>query len=150
MINKKIFIASDHAGFLLKQYLVEKLQHENIIDLGTKNIESCDYPIFTQKLVHQILSSSQNKYYGILICGTGIGMSIAANRNTGIRAALCFNEKMAEMSRKHNNANVIIFGANIIDKETALECVQIFFKTEFEYGRHEGRLHLIDKQIKGD
>lgn len=145
MINKKIFIASDHAGFLLKQYLIEKLQSENIIDLGTKNIESCDYPILAQKLVHQILSSYQNEYYGILICGTGIGMSISANRKKGIRAALCFNKKMAEMSRKHNNANIIVFGANIINTKTALECVQIFLKTEFEYGRHEHRLYLIDE-----
>jgi len=146
MIKKKsVFIASDHAGFLLKQYLIKNL--DNTIDLGTDNTESCDYPIFAKKLVDKILASSCSEYCGILICGTGIGMSISANRNKNIRAALCFNEKMAEMSRKHNDANIIIFGANVIDEETALKCAQIFLNTDFEYGRHERRLSLIDGDL---
>lgn len=150
MSNRKILIASDHAGFLLKQYLIQNLKNETMTDLGTCNTESCDYPIFAKRLVDGILSSYHDDCYGILICGTGVGMSIAANRNKNIRAAMCFNEKMAEMSRKHNNSNIIVFGACIIEQEIALKCVQIFLKTEFEYGRHERRLHLIDELIEGD
>ncbi|MBR1734294.1 MAG: ribose 5-phosphate isomerase B, partial [Alphaproteobacteria bacterium] len=112
----KIFIASDHAGFELKQILIKKInESENkVVDLGTSSLESCDYPIFARKLVEKLLANNPEYNRGVLICGTGIGMSIAANRNSGIRAALCFNEEMAEMSRRHNNANVLVLGARII------------------------------------
>ena len=148
----KIFIASDHAGFELKERLIEHIKKNisntnSIIDLGTNNTSSCDYPIFANKLVQHLLenpSDSNNKNRGILICGTGIGMSIAANRTPGIRAALCFNKEMAIMSRKHNNSNVIVFGARIITYETAICCVEAFLHTDFDGGRHARRLTLID------
>jgi ribose 5-phosphate isomerase B len=150
----KVFIASDHAGFKLKQYLIEKSSFA-LLDLGTNSNESCDYPIFANKLLDNVLKSDldntlkhEDNYennYGVLICSTGIGMTIAANRRIGIRAALCFNEKMAELSRRHNNSNVIVFGESIINAETALNCLSIFLKTNFEKEeRHIRRLKLID------
>ncbi|MDR0632275.1 MAG: ribose 5-phosphate isomerase B [Holosporaceae bacterium] len=137
----KIFIASDHVGFGMKRYLIEKSEWD-LTDLGTDCPESCDYPIFARKLSDCVLEAGDN--CGILICSTGIGMSIAANRCVGIRAALCFNEKMAEFSRRHNDANVIVFGANVVNYETAANCLRVFLQTEFEGGRHNRRLKLID------
>ena len=131
------FIASDHAGFLLKQFLKTKF---NLLDLGTTNEEPCDYPLFAKKLTSRLTENDK----GILICGTGIGMSIAANRFKHVRAALCFNEEMAVLARQHHNANVIVFGAKIISQETALVCTEKFLYTDFEGGRHERRLQLID------
>lgn len=143
----KIFIASDHAGFELKEKLVQSLigiSDYDLIDLGADSTESCDYPVFANKLVQKLLEKPFNNNRGILICGTGIGMSIAANRTPGIRAALCFNEEMAIMSRKHNNANVLVLGARIIAYEEAVHCVSAFLKTDFDGGRHARRLALID------
>jgi len=131
-----IFIASDHAGFELKEYLKTQF---NLLDLGTHNAESCDYPVFAEKLCNQMKASDK----GILICGTGIGMSIAANRFKNIRAALCFNEEMAILSRQHNNANVLVLGARIISPETARNCVEKFLTSDFEGGRHQRRVDLI-------
>ncbi len=131
-----IFIASDHAGFELKEYLKTQL---NLLDLGTHSSESCDYPVFAKKLAIKL----KNDDKGILICGTGIGMSIAANRFKNIRAALCFNEEMATLARQHNDANVLVLGARIISPETAKNCVEKFLSTDFEGGRHRRRLALI-------
>ncbi|MDR2682041.1 MAG: ribose 5-phosphate isomerase B [Holosporaceae bacterium] len=142
-----VFIASDHAGFGLKKFLMEQL-NAAITDLGTDNPISCDYPIFAHKLVQHLLSCNPDESRGILICGTGIGMSMVANRYDGIRAALCFHEEMAEMARRHNNANVIVFGARNTDNDVALECVRIFLNTEFDGGRHENRLHLMNELTK--
>lgn len=143
----KVFIASDHAGFQMKSELIERI-HEydekiELIDFGTDNSVPCDYPIFANKTVERLARAADTDR-GILICGTGIGMSIAANRNPKIRAALCFSEKMAIMSRKHNNANVIVFGAQMIDCSIAMHCVVAFLRTEFEGGRHARRLALIN------
>ena len=132
-----IFIASDHAGFGLKWYLQKCFDLE---DLGTYDEKSCDYPIYAKKLVGQMKEGDK----GILICGTGIGMSIVANRFKNIRAALCFNEEMAILSRQHNDANVLVLGARIIPAETARGCVEKFLSTDFEGGRHQRRLNLID------
>ena len=152
----KLFIASDHAGFQLKSELIKKM-HEysdkgnnseiELVDFGTNSTESCDYPFFANKLVENLLNASE-KDRGILICGTGIGMSIAANRHSQIRAALCFNEEMAIMSRRHNNANVLVLGARIVDFDVAVQCVRAFLKTDFEGGRHARRLALIDECAK--
>ena len=131
-----IFIASDHAGFELKEYLKTQF---NLLDLGTHSSESCDYPVFAKKLAIRL----KNDDKGILICGTGIGMSIAANRFENIRAALCFNEEMAALARRHNDANVLVLGARIISPETAKNCVEKFLSTNFEGGRHQRRLELI-------
>lgn len=132
-----IFIASDHAGFELKEYLKN---YFNFSDLGTYENSSCDYPIFAQKMCNQIKEGDK----GILICGTGVGMSIAANRFKHVRAALCFNEEMAILSRQHNDANVLVLGARIISAEIARNCVEKFLSTDFEGGRHQRRLDLID------
>jgi ribose 5-phosphate isomerase B len=137
----KIFIASDHAGFELKKYLLEKSK-VNMIDMGTHNTESCDYPIFANKLCYSVEEEEWSR--GILICSTGVGMSIAANRWSQIRAALCFNESMAKLCRRHNDANVLVLGAGVISAETALNCFRIFLETEFEGGRHKRRLELIE------
>lgn len=132
-----IFIASDHAGFRLKEFLKKSFR---LIDLGTDTEDSCDYPIFAKKLAEKI--NEENR--GILICGTGIGMSIAANRFSHIRAALCTNEAMAELARQHNDANVLVLGARIIFEDTALKCVEKFLSTDFEGGRHQRRISLIN------
>ncbi|GHU12459.1 ribose 5-phosphate isomerase B [Alphaproteobacteria bacterium] len=142
-----LFIASDHAGFSLKQFLIEHL--EDVNDIGPFDANPCDYPVFADKLVNELLSSKCEKRYGILICGTGIGMSIAANRYDGIRAALCFSREMAVMARRHNDANVIVFGEKNIGTDVALECVRDFLKTEFDGGRHEARLRLMDDLAEG-
>ncbi|MDR3179510.1 MAG: ribose 5-phosphate isomerase B [Holosporaceae bacterium] len=144
-----IFIASDHAGFGLKEFLVAHLDTA-MTNLGTDGPDSCDYPIFAHKLVQHLLSCNSQDARGILICGTGIGMSMVANRYDGIRAALCFNEEMAVLARRHNNANVIVFGARIIDDGSALECVRNFLTAKFDGGRHENRLRLVNDLIKGD
>lgn len=164
-MRKSVFIASDHAGFALKEFLISGLTDCEVLvdananandadanacrpvldlrDLGTySGDQSCDYPIFVNELVSHVLSSKDR--YGILICGSGIGMSIAANRVRGIRAALCFNEHMSEMSRKHNDANVIVFGASVIPFVEALRCVIKFMETSFEGGRHKRRIDMID------
>jgi ribose 5-phosphate isomerase B len=141
MKDSPLFIASDHAGFALKQYLIEKSGFE-MEDLGTNGPESCDYPIFANRLCERVLDSIGR---GILICSTGIGMSIAANRHRGIRAALCFNEKMALFSRCHNDSNVLILGSGVVsDDQAALGCLRVFLEAEFEGGRHVNRLKLLD------
>jgi ribose 5-phosphate isomerase B len=155
----KIFIASDHCGFHIKKHLIEGIQDQcssqklEIMDLGTNSDNSCDYPIFANRLVASILqnsnvnhsSISDIKSVGILICGTGIGMSICANRNINVRAAVCCNEEMAEMARKHNNANVIALGATVISKESALKIVKKFIETDFDNDeRHVRRLNLLN------
>lgn len=140
---EKICIASDHAGFILKKELLERYSDKyEVADLGTSSLESCDYPIFAEKLVEHVL---ENDCRGILICGTGIGMSIAANRHKKIRATLCYNEEMAEMSRRHNDANVLVLGAKIISLNEACLCFEKFMTMDFEGGRHQRRIDLIDR-----
>jgi ribose 5-phosphate isomerase B len=149
--NFRIFIASDHAGFFMKKYLIENFNGGEICDLGTTDSTPCDYPIFAHKLVTELLNyeldceldKGDARAVGVLLCSTGIGMSIASNRNIYIRAALCFNEEMAMAARRHNDANIIVFGASIIDNETALKCLRLFLSTDFEAGRHARRLDLI-------
>lgn len=147
MLNSlPITIASDHAGFELKQYLIENLQKSGytIEDLGCDNAEtSVDYPDFANKLCEKIIAKKSNR--GILICGSGVGISIAANRFKEIRAALCMNDEMAKLSRKHNDANVICFGARLISKEVAFHSIKVFLTTEFEGGRHENRVRKLSK-----
>ena len=138
----KIAIASDHAGFKLKKYLVEKLKSDfEIIDYGTNNEVAVDYPDFASKVCRKIISKEVES--GILICGTGIGMSIAANKYNGIRAANCSSEYEAEMSRKHNNANIVTLGERIVKKIDALKIIKIFLNTKFEAERHQKRVEKI-------
>lgn len=136
----KIAIASDHAGYELKEYIKANLSEE-IEDFGTKSLESVDYPDFAFPAARSV-AEGQNTL-GILICGSGVGVSISANKVKGIRAANVFNPEMAMLSRQHNNANILTIAARFIPKETALEMVKTFISTEFEAGRHQLRLDKI-------
>ncbi len=139
-----ISIGSDHAGYELKSSLLQYLGTTNdvvINDVGTFSTESCDYPDFARKVCEQILENEAE--IGILICATGIGMSISANRNTGIRAALCTSELMAQKSRQHNDANILVLGTKNTDINTAIKILQVFINGKFEGGRHTTRLNKI-------
>ena len=144
----KIVIASDHAGYYLKEKIKDFLQKENhdVIDVGCFSAESVDYPEFGAKAIEKILNKEVD--YGILICGTGLGMNIVANRFHGIRAALCHEPFSAKMARLHNNANVLVLGGRIIGDEIAIEVVKTFLRTPFEGGRHQRRINLIEKLTK--
>ena len=135
----KILIASDHAGFHLKEELKKhfKSEHE-FIDLGSNSSDSVDYPDYAHILSQKISESKDS--FGILICGSGIGMSMVANRYKDVRAALCLNEKMAQLSREHNNANVLVLGSRLISCEEAIKCLIMFFNSKFEGNRHQARL----------
>ena len=139
----KIYISSDHAGFSLKNYIFENLKKKNhkIINLGPLINKSVDYPIFAKKLANKV---SKNKLsYGILVCGSGTGMAMAANKVKNIRAAMCYNVKNTKLSRLHNNANIITLGSRLISKNLAFKLVNIFLKTKFEGGRHLRRIKKI-------
>ena len=139
---EKIVIASDHAGFDLKEQLVKYFKNDyKFVDLGTGSLDSTDYPDFAHKLSKKV---SKNDVFGVLICGSGIGMSIVANRYKKVRAALCLNEEMARLSREHNNANVLVLGSRLISLEEAIKCLCIFFSTDFEGGRHQARLEKFN------
>jgi|TARA_Y100000031_G_scaffold42875_1_gene49305 ribose 5-phosphate isomerase B len=140
---KKIFIASDHAGFNLKHNVIKHFSKKlKFVDLGTNNSKiSVNYPDFAHKLSKIVASNTKN--IGILICGSGMGMSISANRHKKIRAALCYSVKNAKLSRLHNNANIITLGARLIKKNTAFKCINVFLNTKFEGGRHVKRVKNI-------
>ena len=141
--SKKVVLASDHAGFKLKEeiknFLIKK--KEKILDLGTKNSNSVDYPDYAH-LLSKKMKKDKNQF-GILICGSGTGMSMAANKHKNIRAALCYNTKSTKLSRSHNNANVMTIGSRLIKKKVALKCVNTFLKTNFDGGRHSKRVKKI-------
>ena len=138
----KIFNSSDHAGFNLKKNIIQKLSKKlKIIDLGPNSSESVDYPDYAQKLSKKVASNRRN--FGILICGSGTGMAISANKNKKIRAALCYSIKSTKLSRLHNNANIITLGARLINKNKALNLIRVFLKTKFEGGRHLRRVKKI-------
>ena len=140
---KKIAIASDRAGLELKNYILQELSKQySFEDLGTYNQEPVDYPDYALKVVNKILDKSSE--FGILICGTGIGMSIAANRHKGVRASLCHNSLEARLTREHNDANILCLGGRIIGKECALENVKVFLTTDFIGGRHTNRVKKLD------
>ena len=139
MKNKTIYIASDHAGFKLKSHLLKIFP--NIADLGTKSDESVDYPDFAHKLTKEVLKNKRN--IGILICGTGVGMSIAANRKKGIRAGIVNTAKIARLIRKHNDANVLVLPGRFMTINEAKKSVQAFISTKFESGRHKRRINKI-------
>lgn len=139
----KIAIGSDHAGFELKQILLHVLKkHKTItVDVGTYDTASVDYTDFGYKVADKIIKGEAE--LGIIICGTGIGISIAANRNPKIRAALCHNEYTAKMAREHNDANILALGARVVDKETAKKCLNAFLTSSFEGGRHKKRVDKL-------
>lgn len=135
-----IALASDHAGFVLKEILKKHLATlgHTPLDLGTNSEASVDYPDFGNAMAAAIKAGKAER--GILVCGSGIGISIAANRHSHIRAALCHNEETARLSREHNDANVLALGARIVSEETAKAMVQTFLTTPFAGGRHAGRV----------
>ena len=142
-MKKIVAIGNDHAGTELKKKVIAKFSENfEFIDCGTDGEESVDYPDYSKKVCDTVLKNKAE--FGILICGTGIGMSISANRNKGIRAGLCFNSLMAKLTRQHNNANVLCLGARIIGVDVALDCIKTFAETDFEGGRHQKRIDKID------
>ncbi|HLW26355.1 MAG TPA: ribose 5-phosphate isomerase B [Kiloniellales bacterium] len=140
MSQGTIALASDHAGFALKQVLAEhvRAQGYEVMDLGTHTPDSVDYPDYGTAMAEAIAKGAAEK--GILVCGTGIGISIAANRHHAVRAALCHNSSTARLARQHNDANVLALGARIVGEEVAKDCVSAFLETAFEGGRHAGRV----------
>ena len=140
---KKIFISSDHAGYNLKENIKVFLKKKkyNFIDLGPKNNNRVDYPEYAHEVAKKV--KKNNNYRGILVCGSGIGMNITANKHKNIRAAQCYNRKSAKLSRLHNDANIITLGSRLLSKKNALNCISIFLKTKFEGGRHQKRIKKI-------
>jgi ribose 5-phosphate isomerase B len=138
-MNKKIFISSDHTGYEMKTKLKDNFS--SFIDLGTNSIDSVDYPDFAHKLTSEVLNN--DKSLGILICGTGVGMSIAANRSKGIRAGLVNSVEVARLIRQHNDANVLVIPGRFMEAEEAINCVKMFIETQFEAGRHKQRIEKI-------
>ncbi|MBQ2720925.1 MAG: ribose 5-phosphate isomerase B [Clostridia bacterium] len=139
-----IAIASDHAGFALKEKIkkhLEELKFE-ICDFGTENEESCDYPVFAKKACEAVVSGQCDR--AILVCGTGIGMSMAANKVKGIRAAVCTETFAAKYTRLHNDANVLCMGARVIGEGVAIEITDTFITTEFEGGKHKRRIDMFE------
>lgn len=141
----KIAIASDHGGFELKQKLIDYYAGKGLKleDLGTHTTESCDYPLIARKMTDAILQREAD--LGILICGTGIGISIAANRVKGIRAALLYSEEVAHLAREHNNANIAVFGGRTQKFEDVVKYFDAFLNAEFEGGRHQRRIGELDE-----
>lgn len=144
MEKLKIAIGSDHGGFKLKEKIIEYLRGENLEfkDFGTFDEESCNYPEIAKKISTEVANGSFDR--GILICGTGIGVSIAANKVKGIRAALCSDTFSAKASRGHNNANILCLGQRVIGESLALDILDIWLKSEFEGGRHKIRVDMIE------
>ena len=140
-----IAIASDHGGFELKEKVKEHLRERNVkfVDLGTNSTESVDYPVYGKACAEAVASGKAER--GIVICGTGIGISIAANKVKGIRCGLCTSVEMAKLTRLHNNANMLAMGGRILETETAFAIVDAFLDTEFEGGRHKRRTEMLDE-----
>jgi|TARA_B100000929_G_scaffold212883_1_gene169995 ribose 5-phosphate isomerase B len=139
---KKVFIASDHAGFNLKKNIIQRFSKiQKILDLGPKTNDSVDYPDFAKKLSKKVIFNKGS--FGILICGSGMGMAIAANKTKNIRAALCYSVKNTKLSRLHNNANIITLGERLINKKKAFNLIKVFLSTKFEGGRHLRRVRKI-------
>ena len=145
MENLKIAIGSDHGGFKLKESFIKYLTTKGfeVKDFGTFDEQSCDYPKIAKEVANVVASSCFDK--GILICGTGIGMSIAANKVKGIRASVCTDTYSAKMTRAHNNSNILCLGQRVIGEGVAFDILKIWLETEFEGGRHQKRIDLIEE-----
>lgn len=141
----KLAVASDHAAFQMKEEVRKHLEAEGhtVEDFGCYDSESCDYPDYANKLCKALLNDIVER--GVLMCGTGLGMSYAANRYKGIRAALCMNPEMAEMSRAHNDANILVLGARLINFPAARDIINVWLKTPFDGGRHLTRIQKLDE-----
>jgi ribose 5-phosphate isomerase B len=143
MSQKPFAVASDHAGIELKRSLVKELEQRGVSvrDFGTHSSDSCDYPDFAHALASAIEAGEIER--GMLVCGTGVGMSIAANRHAGVRAVVCSEPLSARMSRRHNDANVLCLGARVVGPDTALDILDAFLSAPFEGGRHQKRVDKI-------
>ena len=141
--NKKICISSDHAGYKIKEYIKALLYKNKIslIDLGPHNDKSVDYPDYAKKVAKRIKCKKSD--FGILVCGSGTGMAISANKIRGVRAAVCYNKLSTYLCRSHNNANILCIGARLTKKNNIEKIVSVFLKTEFEGGRHQRRIKKI-------
>ena len=139
-MEETIFIASDHAGFELKKQVINSIKN-NLVDLGVDNQNSVDYPDYAKKLVSKIKATENSK--GILICGSGIGMAIAANRDKNIRAGLAFEPEIAKLMREHNDANVLVLPGRFMNLQDILKCIENFLTTNFEGGRHQNRINKL-------
>lgn len=143
MTDKPLAVAADHAGFELKSVLIEDLKSQgyDILDLGTHGPDSVDYPDFGHALAEAIVAGKADR--GIIVCGTGIGIAIAANRHPGVRAAVCHDQTSARLGREHNNANVLALGARLVGTEVAKDCAKTFLTTAFAGGRHARRVEKL-------
>ena len=146
--HSTIAFGCDHAGFLLQKQLMNTVKSLgfNVIDCGTMDQSAVDYPDFAKQVIEKILHHQVEK--GVLICGTGIGMCITANRQRGIRAACCYDRSQAISARQHNDINVLCLGSRINDEKVALDCLMAFLQTGFEGGRHQRRLSKIDSALE--
>jgi len=144
-MKKTIAFGCDHGGFAYKKEVIDRLINNGytVIDCGTDSTASVDYPVFADKVCNEI--TSKNADLGILICGTGIGMSIAANKHKGIRAACCENTFSARMTRMHNDSNVLCLGARVLGIELVHDMIDLFVTTEFEGGRHQKRVDMLNE-----
>ena len=139
---KQIFIASDHAGLDLKNKIVNEFKSFPIEDLGPNSEDSVDYPDYAHKLCEKLKSNPDA--FGVLVCGSGQGMAMAANKHAHVRAALCWTPEIAKLSREHNNANVLCMGSRVIEHSVGFEIFKTFFDTDFEGGRHQRRVSKIN------
>lgn len=146
---KPVLLASDHAGFDLKRKVIAHLAARGVQvqDLGTHGEESVDYPDFALRLVEAMAGGEGDR--GILVCGTGIGIAMAANRHPAIRAAVCHDVTSARLTRQHNDANVLALGARLIGDAAAMDCVDVFLSTDFEGGRHARRVEKMSRPTTG-
>jgi ribose 5-phosphate isomerase B len=143
MSERKVVLGADHGGYTLKQALIEHLNAQGfvILDMGADTLASCDFPVYGRKVCDAVLHEQAP---GILICGTGVGMCMVANKVKGIRAAICTNEYMARMSRLHNNANVLCLGERVLGLDLAKSIVDVYLATDYEGGRHQRRLDMFE------
>jgi ribose 5-phosphate isomerase B len=143
-----VIVASDHGGFALKGSLIQALEGKGVHakDMGCFSEESVDYPKYAFAVAEAISKSEADR--GVLVCTSGIGMSIAANKVAGARAALCYFEMAAMMARSHNNANILVIGARFVDTETAIRIMDVFLETEFDGGRHKRRMDMVDAYLE--
>ncbi len=143
MATETVAIGADHGGFPVTAALKDRLEAGGyeVLDFGTDSEEPVDYPEYADRVAGAVSDGSAR--CGILVCGSGIGMSIAANRHSGIRAALCHDEETARLSRQHNNANILVLGGRLIDEQTAIKCLELFLETAFEGGRHQRRIDKL-------
>jgi ribose 5-phosphate isomerase B len=148
--HKKIIIGSDHAGFAMKEYVKSLLVKRGIAfdDVGVTTNDRSDYPLYAAKVARAVSKGDYER--GIALCGSGIGASITANRFRKVRAALCITEEMARLSRLHNNANVLVIGGRITSQEEVAKILDTWFTTDFEGGRHENRIRMIEEEASKD